>query len=192
MASALSRAGMPAVRIPIMVAIGLAESGGRLTVQHKNSDGSIDTGPWQVNSVHGFNTAQLMTLDGNARATVQVYNSQGLNAWSTYKSGAYLSHMSSTGNLNLKLPPGVGTGIGIAGGVVGLPSVSNPIGGAISGVEAAAGFVAKAGSVITSVDFWRRVGYGGLALVLLIAAIALYARTFVTSNAGKIVKDVLK
>jgi len=72
----------------LAAAVALAESGGLSTAQNINSDGSIDRGLWQINSVHG----NLSTFDpfANAKAAVKI-SSGGTdwNPWTTFKSGAY-------------------------------------------------------------------------------------------------------
>jgi len=113
-AAAAVAAAFPADVQPIMVAIAGAESGYDpqnkgdygLTDRPQASDGSTSWGLWQINSIHG---AMLTRLTGssnpddweqwlfvpanNAQAALVVYQSQGLHAWSTYNSGAYLQYM---------------------------------------------------------------------------------------------------
>jgi hypothetical protein len=100
----------------IAVAVSLAENrDSDPKATHKNLDGSTDYGLWQVNSVHGYPVDQLLTTTGNARAAFEVWQKQGWNAWTTYKTGAYLlfmprakqavAHGSAEGG-----PAGTGTG----------------------------------------------------------------------------------
>lgn len=77
----------------IAVAVALAESGGNSLAVHRNANGSTDYGLWQVNSVHGFDTDQLLEAVGNGFAAHHVWEAQGWNAWTTYKTGAYLLYM---------------------------------------------------------------------------------------------------
>jgi Lysozyme like domain len=74
-----------------MAAIAMAESGGIVGKTNQDSNGTVDRGIWQINSVHSqFNGTRLLTDPNyNARAAVAVYKSSGFGAWSTYKSGAY-------------------------------------------------------------------------------------------------------
>lgn len=91
-ADALSQAGWPATLIPIMVGIGKAESGLRVDATSRpNSNGTIDHGWLQINSVHSqYSVAQLLTDPVyTAKAALDIYHAQGLQAWSTYNSGAY-------------------------------------------------------------------------------------------------------
>lgn len=91
----LKQGGWPNNLIPIMVGIGGAESGWRVdAVSPPNTDGTVDLGWLQINSVH----IDSMHLDRNrlltdpvytSRVGYQIFKTQGLHAWSTYTSGAY-------------------------------------------------------------------------------------------------------
>ena len=77
---------------PLMAAIAMAESGGDLsTPPNQNADGSVDYGLWRINSSHTqFDPVRLQNDPAyNARAAVIVERSQGLDAWTTYRTGAY-------------------------------------------------------------------------------------------------------
>lgn len=81
---------------PLMAAIAMAESGGKTdAISPKNTDGTYDYGPWQINSTHTqFDRAKLISDPlYNARAAVAIERSQGLSAWTTYTSGAYRSFL---------------------------------------------------------------------------------------------------
>jgi hypothetical protein len=80
-------AGGSAAEAPIMAAIAMAESGGGANSTNSNSNGTIDRGLWQINSIWGG----LSTFDpnANAKAAVHIRGVQGLKAWSTYNNGAY-------------------------------------------------------------------------------------------------------
>jgi len=73
---------------PIAAAIAMAESGGNSTATHADSNGSVDRGLWQINSVHGAQSSyDVMT---NARAAVSISNNgQNWTPWTTFNSGAY-------------------------------------------------------------------------------------------------------
>jgi hypothetical protein len=68
--------------------IAMAESGGRQYATDDNTNGTVDRGYWQVNSIHGA----LSTYDpaGNARAAV-LLSGDGTDwgPWVTYATGAY-------------------------------------------------------------------------------------------------------
>lgn len=89
-------AGGPPKVAKTMAAIALAESGGRVgAIGGPNPNGTYDYGLWQINSSHRYAKYKLLHDAGyNARAAVAVYHSQGLQAWSTYSSGAYKAFLS--------------------------------------------------------------------------------------------------
>lgn len=69
-------------------AVGMAESGGNPRASNRNSNGSIDRGLWQINSVHGA----LSTFDvaKNARAMSSISRKGSTwKPWVAYNSGAY-------------------------------------------------------------------------------------------------------
>lgn len=87
-----SQAGLSRGRLPTAVATSLAESGGNPNASNRNTDGSIDRGLWQINSVHG----RLSTFDprGNARAMASIsHGGTDWTPWVTFKSGAYRTYM---------------------------------------------------------------------------------------------------
>ena len=95
LAGAAKRAGFTGANVAIAVAVALAESGGRTDATHRNSDGSIDHGAWQINDVNKSALAlgNWADLDTNARMAYKVYVEQGWRAWSVVKSGAYKGHL---------------------------------------------------------------------------------------------------
>ena len=101
------QAGIPEDKIPTMVAIALAESGGDSEAHNpKYPDNSY--GLWQVNMLdepgymlgeerrekYGLSSnEELKDPLTNARAAYDILKSQGLGAWSVYTSGAYKTHL---------------------------------------------------------------------------------------------------
>lgn len=77
---------------PIMAAIALAESSGNPTATNQNSNGTVDRGLWQINSVHG--SLSTFDVNANAKAAVSIKRQQGLKAWVTYTTGAYRKFLS--------------------------------------------------------------------------------------------------
>ena len=74
----------------VMVAIAKAES--KLNphvVNRANTDGSVDVGIFQVNSIHGYDEEFLKNEDNNLKVARQIYEKQGKNAWVAYWNGAY-------------------------------------------------------------------------------------------------------
>lgn len=99
-----SNAGFSGPDLQVAVAICLAESGGDPTaynpeVQAGTPQGEGSYGLWQIYSkVHPeFDVASLLDPAYNAAAAYAVYSNAGYNfrPWSTFKSGAYLAHMST-------------------------------------------------------------------------------------------------
>lgn len=98
-ASLLQQQGVPKEKIPVMTAIGLAESSGRS--QAFNPTGLDKSyGLFQVNMFGGLGPARMKQLGlkseqelfdpaTNARAAKAILDSQGLGAWTTYTSGKY-------------------------------------------------------------------------------------------------------
>ena len=84
---------------PIMAAISLAESSGNpsaLNTHDTNGQGGTQTsaGLWQISN--GTNTVFDPNWSNpivNGAAAVQKVNGQGLNAWGTFQSGAYLNYL---------------------------------------------------------------------------------------------------
>jgi lysozyme-like protein len=91
-----TRAGGSAAAQNTAAAIAMAESSGDPGASNRNSDGSVDRGLWQINSVHGA----LSTFDrmGNARAAVRISgNGRNWRPWTVFRSGAYKRFLSSAG-----------------------------------------------------------------------------------------------
>lgn len=92
-------AGGPQQYAAMAAAVAMAESGGRPDATNVNSNGSVDAGLWQVNSIHGYDPSSLLDPLSNAKAAVSISNS-GANfrpwctAWSDnacgQKGGSYL------------------------------------------------------------------------------------------------------
>jgi phage-related protein len=93
----------------LAAAVAMAESGGNPGASNRNSDGSIDRGLWQINSVHGA----LSTFDraGNARAAVSISsNGRNWNPWVAFKNGAYRKFLSAAGSTPASGSPAKGKG----------------------------------------------------------------------------------
>lgn len=172
MGNALLAAGFTRVQLPVMIAIGLAESGGDPTAEHVNADGSIDYGAWQINSVHGFDVTSLLTLYGNAKAAKAVYDQQGYGAWTVFRTGTYRNRLGDVGSAaqdaNAEHPASPASG-----GVRKKPIFGEGGYIDITGVPTWAKPIVQAFSFLTALgnpDFWRRVGIVVLGVLLLIMA----------------------
>jgi hypothetical protein len=78
----------------IALAIQRAENPrGACEIYHYNSDGSLDWGYFQINTVHlkraGVNLRSLLDCKANIDFAFQLYQERGFAPWSTYNSGAY-------------------------------------------------------------------------------------------------------
>jgi hypothetical protein len=74
----------------LMIAIAKAES--KLNphaINRANSNGSVDTGIFQINSIHGYSEEFLKNEDNNLKVARLVYEKQGITAWSAYNNGSY-------------------------------------------------------------------------------------------------------
>lgn len=158
-------------RADIAVAVALAESGGKTDAQHVNTNGTIDRGIWQINSVHGAQS----TFDpaNNASAAVSISkNGTDWTPWTTFNSGAYKQFLGKSG----------GTSIGDIGSAVGgaasgaAKTATGVVGGATDALSALGG-IAKA---LLSPDTYFRLGKGLLGGVLLILGTG--ALVFVVAN----------
>ena len=67
---------------------------GRCEIYHYNSDGTLDWGYFQINTVHlkrpGLNLRDLLDCKANIDFAYQLYREKGgFTAWSTFNNGAY-------------------------------------------------------------------------------------------------------
>jgi len=82
----------PACRIAL--AVQRAENPrGACEIYHYNSDGTLDWGYFQINTVHlkraGVNLRGLLDCKANIDFAYQLYTERGFQPWSTFNSGAY-------------------------------------------------------------------------------------------------------
>lgn len=109
-------AGFPEADRVTMVAIAKAESGWTVdAINTANSNGSVDRGLFQINSVHSKYNAQQLLSDPryNTTAAKEIYNGQGLRAWSTYNAGLHTPYMAESAQA-----------VANAGGLTGAPPVA--------------------------------------------------------------------
>ena len=66
---------------------------GACEIYHYNSDGTLDWGYFQINTVHltrvGLNLRDLLDCRANIDFAYQLYQDRGFQPWSTYNNGAY-------------------------------------------------------------------------------------------------------
>ena len=72
---------------------------GACEVYHYNTDGTLDWGYFQINTVHlkraGVNLRDLLDCKANIDFAYQLYTERGFQPWSTFNSGAYLRYLRS-------------------------------------------------------------------------------------------------
>ena len=70
---------------------------GKCEIYHYNTDGTLDWGYFQINTVHlkrpGLNLRDLLDCKANIDFAYQLYTERGFQPWSTYNNGAYLKFM---------------------------------------------------------------------------------------------------
>lgn len=86
-----SRAGFTSQNLVIAIAVAMAESGGDPNaINTTNTNGSIDRGLWQINSVHKqFQTSRLFDPAYNAFAAFQISGGSNWFPWASYTNGRY-------------------------------------------------------------------------------------------------------
>lgn len=155
-ANVLRAAGFPENLVPTFMAIAMAESSWNPNATHRNSNGTIDEGLFQINSVHRGNSwypQNRMDPLQSAKAALGVYQMQGLKAWSVYNSGAYRQFLPSS------VPP-VQNSIVARGVTVGNTASVNGVGGvrlaaiqkATAYMNSGVGYVWGGNSLATGVD----------------------------------------
>jgi hypothetical protein len=82
----------------VALAIQRAENAaGACEVYHYNSNGTLDWGYFQINTVHlerpGLNLRDLLDCKANIDFAYQLYRERGFQPWSTYNSGAYKRYL---------------------------------------------------------------------------------------------------
>lgn len=167
-----------------MTAIALAESGGETTaVNRSNSNGTIDVGLWQINSVHGYSESAMKDPFQNAKAAKAIHARQSYGAWTVYKKGTYNKYLPEA----LKAAPSGGTSISsILSGLRTLASAGDDVAGAVpgqlaelTGAKAAMGaldLVARAGTWITNPQNWLRIVYVVVGGALVVGALVMVTK----------------
>jgi len=116
-------AGIPDGQLATCAAIAMAESSrDPLNINTKNSDGSIDRGLWQINSVHcqpkgPYNAQALFDPAYNAAAMAAIYRAKGnWSDWSTYTTTvaklSYRQYLSDAQAAVAATPPGYTPSVG--------------------------------------------------------------------------------
>lgn len=83
--------------LDVAVAVAMAESGGKVRAQNKNTNGTTDRGIFQINSTHG--AGSTFDVNKNTAAAYSLYKQRGgFKDWVAYNSGAYKQYMGKTGS----------------------------------------------------------------------------------------------
>lgn len=81
----------------IAVAVAKAESGLRADAYHVNTNGTIDLGVFQINTVHfekeGCSPIDLLDFRKNVDCAYKIYEASGFNPWVAYTTGSYLNKL---------------------------------------------------------------------------------------------------
>ncbi|MGZ6854332.1 MAG: transglycosylase SLT domain-containing protein [Mycobacteriaceae bacterium] len=78
-------------------AIAKAESSGNPSATNRNTNGTVDRGLFQVNSIHGGQSTY--DLRRNVRAAIAISNNgRNWSPWTTYKTGAYKHYFKGAGS----------------------------------------------------------------------------------------------
>lgn len=175
------------------VAIALAESGGRTDATNANTNGTMDKGVWQINTVHDEKLPGQDRFDPNVNAQLMAQiSSNGTNwqPWSTYNSGAYLTHMGAVmgalGGQSFSPNASIGdVGMGAGNGLVvsNASLVTNAQNVGI-GFGDAAGAIERFFKLITSAEGWLRIMKVFLGVMLAIMGLVM---VFGSSSTGKAV-----
>jgi len=101
-ASAAYGAGFRSSSLVYAVAISGAESSFVLEATHTNTNGTIDRGLWQINSIHGYNATSLLnSASYNASAAYSISsNGTTWQPWATYYTTGYYNQTAYEGDGN--------------------------------------------------------------------------------------------
>jgi hypothetical protein len=77
------------------VAIAKAESGLRCNAINTNNNKSVDSGLFQINSVHKakYQGKNIFDCETNIEVAYQIYKNQGWSPWITYKNGKHIKFL---------------------------------------------------------------------------------------------------
>ena len=91
----LRQAGWPEDLIPLMAAIGMAESSGRTDALNNRPGREYSVGLWQINLLahREYTRPQMEDPVQNARAALAIYRREGLRAWGSYTDGRYRQYL---------------------------------------------------------------------------------------------------
>ena len=199
------RAGFTPSEAITMTAIAGAESGFNSDpAPNSNSNGTHDVGLFQINSAHGYGDAQMKDPAQNAAAAYAIYQSQGFGAWSTWAPTGPAPFRNFTDRAQAaagvvayggKQPSAeqLSQFIDRSGGDSGQVNAATLGGTLAAGVASASplAMFGKIAGVLSSPQWWRRIGIGaGGTLLLLIALVILLSESKTVQTATKTIAKV--
>lgn len=180
------------------LAIAIAEHGGGTinpAAVNRNTNGSTDTGIWQINSVHERNhpdwtVAALKDPKTNAEAMAAISgNGTNWQPWSTYRDGKYKAYMERAQKARDQTSGsgGLGTAIDAIGDIATSPfEAVKAVASAVVGfAQTLAGFFAW----VTDPDTWRRVALVALGGAVAVVGVAVLARG---TEIGQTAEDIAR
>jgi hypothetical protein len=178
-------AGFRDAGLVVAVEVSFAENGSHDTeaVNH-NSNGTTDTGLWQINSVHRIPQSTLFDPAKNAAAAYRISSSgTDFTPWTTYKDGAARGQESAA-QLAIQQAGHPSPGQGHTPSPTDLPGV----GTAVHATESVASFLGTLGDRST----WIRIGEVVAGLALGIGGLFLLGRILIAEQAGGLVRSVVR
>lgn len=173
------QAGFKGAGLATAVAVSFAENSSHaIDAVHHNSDGSIDVGLWQINSVHGYSQADMEIPAQNAAAAYAISNGgKNWTPWVTYTSGK-----ARTSAIQSEAQSAIDNGTPFSTGNF----ASHLSDDATGWTHSVTGFI----SLITSGAFWHRIGLYAAGIVLVLFALGIAFRKPAAAAASKIPKVV--
>jgi hypothetical protein len=191
-AQAARAGGFPDEHLVTAVAVALAESGGNEGATNKNTNGTVDYGLWQINSIHRADlvSGSWNVPADNARMAYNVFKRAG-NSWWPWYAFRGAKHIKFLDRATTAVKT-VGSSNAPSTTASTVPAVSTqPV-----GISEVAGELKQALNVLTQKNFWIRTGISFAGAVALILGLIWLAKSTVLSaaipQAGKVLKAVSK
>lgn len=200
-ARAAHAAGFPDSQLVTAVAIAWAESSFDETASHRNSNGSVDYGLWQINTVHGYPELQSGAWRDpavNAQLAYRVYTAQGWNAWSTHKPTdpvGYTRYQTAIPAAVAYVTQAFGPGVAAAGAAGSAGGLVDSATGSAGDVISSAADIAKEPLAVLhwleQPGTWQRIAKVGIGTALVVGGVYLLTRVQILEPAGEKVASVV-
>lgn len=200
-ARAAHDAGFPDGELVTAVAVSFAESGWNENATHRNNNGSVDYGLWQINSIHNFpelTSGAWRDPAVNAHLAYQVWKGAGWNAWSTHKPTDPVGYARYTAAIPAAAAAVAAAGFpgAVASGAAGAPgdvleSGSGVAGDALSGAAAIAQKPLAVLDFLTQPDTWVRISKIVIGGVLVMAGAYLFVQSTTLKTVAPIAGSVV-